>query len=231
MSEKAIPAPTLYAIDEKSEPLLASVKRLKLFMKGEEEDITSFDPKRKDCVVCRLNKEGKTVKVDKMTGAQLREAYTIAAAFSEEDKLDAQAKKELAAALAKYQIHTFNEKGEITASRDPKSEQEAIDQVQLDVNGAHHFRKLVKKAQGITNGRLDDSKKEKVGEGSQSRSSIDNGNVSTIAENIRLLEATQLAGAQLATSMETIAGKEGGDFGSLTFRNARVGMGKKSLVS
>jgi hypothetical protein len=134
--------PATYPINERTEPLLSSIKRLNLFAQGEEVDILRFNPARKDTPVCRLDKEGRTTKLHKMPGAQLRVAYAIAAAIGEEDKLDAQAKKELAAALAAYKIHTFDEFGEITASRRPKGEAEALQQVNRDVDGAHHFRKL-----------------------------------------------------------------------------------------
>jgi hypothetical protein len=135
-------APTLYPIDPKREPLLASIKRLKLFRKGEARDIVLFNPARKDTPVCRLDKEGLTEKVDHLPGTQIRLAHAILAAIDEEEKLDAKAKKELAVALKSYKIHTFNDAGEITSSRAPKDQTEVLQQVVRDVEGALHFRKI-----------------------------------------------------------------------------------------
>ena len=138
--------PATYPLNPKTEPLLASIKRLNLFAKGEELDILRFNPGRKDTPVSRLDESGKTARLDKMPGSQLRLAYAIAAAIGEEERLDARAKKELSAALAAYKIHTFNDLGEITASRLPRSEDEALRHVNRDVDGAHHFRKLADEA-------------------------------------------------------------------------------------
>lgn len=233
------PAPITFPINSRSEPLLASLQRLRLLREAEHEDIISLSPLRRDQPIFRLDNEGKTV-VNRMPAAQIRLAFAIRAGVVEEDngKLDAQAKKELAAAIADYPIHTYDRSGVISGTRRARNETEALEQVRNDVESAERLLDSVRKfrqqrapAPGQT--QTPPQRTAPGGSGRQSRLDAPAPGMDAIllAENLRQLEDAQQIGAQITNSLSMLDNQQGGNPASLTFRNARVGMGKKAVLS
>lgn len=229
MSEKRYlyPSKESYPIDAKSEPLLASLKRLKLMPDAEEKEIIGYNPKRQDQPVCRLDKKGESEKVDKIPASQVRMAYAIcAAAEAEADgKLDAAAKKELRDAMDKYLIHTTDASGNITKSRVGKNDAEILNQANADADGAHHFRMLLQKAFEKGGGKIEipsDDKKDRPDDGK------DSSDMSSLNINLRELESLRVAGTQLARSMDD-ASMAAGAGGTVPYKGVLTGASKVKL--